>query len=288
VNPSLRGLIHEISACLSEQGVDAPRLNAQVLAAFVLGCSRMDLLLHSERELPAAEAERIRVLAHRRAAGEPLAYIIGQREFFGLEFVVRPGVLIPRPETEGIIEEVRRLFAPDSGLLFADLGTGSGALGVTMGVVFPRAEGLLVDTSDVALRTARENAVRHKVDSRVSVVKGDFMTALFRPRSLGCIVSNPPYIGETELADVEPAVLAWEPRSALVAGVSGLEAYPVLVLRAWEALLPGGHMLLEMGWSQASHLVRILRDVGFCSIRVLRDLAGHDRIVTAVKPGGAT
>ncbi|MFO7596340.1 MAG: peptide chain release factor N(5)-glutamine methyltransferase [Desulfocurvibacter africanus] len=288
MNPSLRGLIHEISACLSEQGVDAPRLSAQVLAAFVLGCTRMDLLLHSERELSAAEVERIRVLARRRARGEPLAYIIGQREFYGLEFIVRPGVLIPRPETEGIVEEVRRLYDPDSCLRFADLGTGSGALGVTMGVVFPRARGLLVDTSDVALRTARENALRHKVDSRVSAVKGDFMSALFRPRSLECIISNPPYIGESDLAEVEPAVLAWEPRSALIAGRSGLEAYPALAVRAWDALLPGGHMLLEMGWSQGSHLVRILRDVGFCSIRVLQDLAGHDRIVAAVKPGGAT
>jgi release factor glutamine methyltransferase len=288
VNPSLRGLIHEISTCFSEQGVDAPRLSAQVLVAFVLGCTRMDLLLHSDRELSAAEVERIRALARRRARGEPLAYITGQREFHGLEFIVRPGVLIPRPETEGIVEEVRRLFEPDACFRFADLGTGSGALGVTMGVVFPRALGLLVDTSDVALRTARENALRHKVDSRVSVVKGDFMSALFRPRSLECIVSNPPYIGESDLSDVEPAVLAWEPRTALIAGRSGLEAYPALAVRAWEALLPGGHMLLEMGWSQGSRLVRILRDAGFCSIRVLRDLAGHDRIVAALKPGGAS
>lgn len=287
MNPTLRGLIREISARLAEQGVDAPRLSAQALAAYVLGCSRMDLLLHPERELSAAEAERIQALASRRARGEPLAYILGRREFYGLEFLVRPGVLIPRPETEGIIEEVRRLFAPDSILRFADLGTGSGALGVTLGVVFPRAEGLLVDVSGVALLTARENALRHKVDSRVSAVKGDFMTSLFRPQSLECIVSNPPYIGEAELADVEPGVLAWEPRAALIAGRSGLEAYPALAMRAWDALRPGGHVLFEMGWSQARHVARILGDMGFCSVRVLRDLAGHERIAAAVKPGSA-
>ncbi len=287
MTPSLRGLVHEVSACLSEQGVDAPRLSAQVLVALVLGCSRMDLLLHSERSLTVVETESIWALVRRRAKGEPLAYITGQREFYGLDFVVRPGVLIPRPETEGIVEEVRRLFAPDVCLRYADLGTGSGALGVTMGVVFPRAQGVLVDTSDVALRTARENVVRHEVDSRVSVVKGDFMTALFRPRSLDCIVSNPPYIGEGELADVEPAVLAWEPRSALIGGESGLELYPALAMRAWEALLPGGHLLFEMGWSQGSRLMRILGDAGFRRIRVLRDLSGHDRIVAAVKPGAS-
>lgn len=280
---SLRGLVNEVAILLAERGADAPRLSAQVLAALALGCSRMDVILSPDREVSEAEAGLVRALAERRASGEPLAYITGVREFHGLEFKVAPGVLIPRPETEGIVEEVRRLFTPEAELRFADLGTGSGALGVALAVAFPRALGALVDTSPGALRVALVNAVRNKVDSRLAVVQSDFMKPPFRPASFDCIVSNPPYIGEAELDQVQPEVLAWEPRQALFAGPSGLEAYPGLAAGAWEALREGGHVVLEMGWKQARLVERILRRTGFSDIRVARDLAGHERIAVATK-----
>ncbi len=285
---TLRDLVGEVAGLLAEAGADAPRLSAQVLAALVLGCPRMDVLLAPRRLVSEAEAERILSLARRRAGGEPLAYITGVREFYGLEFLVCPGVLIPRPETEFIVEEVLRAFAPDEALRFADLGTGSGALGVAIAANLPRARGVLVDTSPAALRVARGNAARNSVDSRLAVVQGDFMASLFRPSSLDLIVSNPPYIGEAELADVEPGVLVWEPRQALVAGPTGLEVYPALAARSWEALRRGGLAFFEMGWKQAREVERILREAGFSDVRSVRDLAGNERIAAGVKGSGAS
>jgi len=287
VSITLRSLIRELQTSLAAHGVDAPRLSAQVLAAHVVGCSRMDVLLDPGRELSASKVETVRTLARRLAAGEPLAYVTGVREFYGLDFSVGPGVLIPRPETETMVEEARRVFTPDAELAFADLGSGSGALGVALAAVFPRARGVLVDQEPRAARASLENALRNGVDSRVLVVQADFMTQLFRPASLDLIVSNPPYIGEAELADVQPQVLAWEPRQALIAGPTGLEVYPELAARAMDALRSGGRLLLETGWTQAQEVGRILRAAGYLEIRIGRDLAGHERTVMAMKrPNG--
>lgn len=285
---TLRALVRDAADLLAKAGADAPRLSVQVLAASVLGCPRLDVLLDLDRVVSEDEAGRILELAQRRAGGEPLAYITGAREFYGLEFLVCPGVLIPRPETEGIVDEALHAFPPDEALRFADMGTGSGALGVAIAANLPRAAGVLVDTSLAALLVARGNAARNGVDSRLAVVQGDFMAPLFRPASLDLIVSNPPYIGESELADVEPDVLAWEPRQALVAGPTGLEAYPALAGLAWEALRAGGLALFEVGWRQAWNVEGILRAAGFPDVRSVRDLAGNERIVAAIKREGAS
>ena len=181
-------------------GVDSPRLSAELLVAHALRCSRMKLNLERDRIPTDEEIEEIERLLVRREAGEPMAYILGEKEFYGLDFQVTPDVLIPRPETEHIIEEVESLFPKDSGVHFADLGTGSGILAVTICVLYPKAVGVAVDTSPAALEVAKSNAVHHGVEGRLSFQHADFTKQLFEPEGFDLVVTNPPYVTEGEFA----------------------------------------------------------------------------------------
>jgi release factor glutamine methyltransferase len=240
--------------------------------AHVLGCGRVGLLTHPERVLSPPECEQFESLLQRRLAYEPMQYILREQEFFGLPFEVTPDVLIPRPETEHLVEAVLRL-EQKSAIL--DVGTGSGAIAVALAHTSPESRVTAVDISAAALEVARRNAERHGVADRVTFLRSDLLASV--EGQFDIIVSNPPYVAEEEV--LEPQVARYEPHSALYAGPTGLEIYNRLLPQAREHLKPGGWLLLEMGFGQSSALTTLLND--WCNVSFIEDLQGIPRVVQA-------
>jgi len=281
--PTVRDILQESEARL--QGVDSPRLSAELLLAEVVGCSRLSLIVDRNRQLSSVELDRVRELVSRRVKGEPIAYILGVKEFYGIDFHVTSDVLIPRPETEHIIEEVEKLYAKDMPFHFADLGTGSGILGVTIAVLFHKSIGVSVDISAEALSVASGNAQQHKVADRLDFIQGDFTTSLFNDSEFDLIVSNPPYVTENEFEAASHEVTSFEPVGALVSGVDGLDHVRAMLEHVSRALKPGGVFLMEIGCGQGRGVKKIMSDQfsEFREVTVKKDLSGHDRVVFAQK-----
>ncbi|MDY7000228.1 MAG: peptide chain release factor N(5)-glutamine methyltransferase, partial [Thermodesulfobacteriota bacterium] len=204
-------------------------------------------------------------------------------EFYGRAFKVAPEVLIPRPETEHLIEEAESLFPGDAHLRFADFGTGSGCLAITLAKLFPNALGIALDISPAALDVAKANAARYDFAGRVRFVLGDFAHPPIADRSLDLVLANPPYVGEEEYEHLSPEVARFEPRAALVPGKTGLEAVSALCPAAAKVLKPGGVLILEIGSSQAARVKDLLFSGPgrFYGAKVKKDLAGLDRVVVA-------
>jgi release factor glutamine methyltransferase len=249
-----------------------PRRDAEILLSHALGCARVDLFAHPERVLSQAEGERFESLLQRRLAFEPMQYILGEQEFFGLLFEVTPDVLIPRPETEHLVEAVLRLKEKS---VILDVGTGSGAIAIALAYRLPESRVTAVDISPAALGVARRNARRHGVDHRITFLESDLLASV--EAEFDVVVSNPPYVAEIEV--LEPQVDRYEPHSALYAGPTGLEIYQRLIPQARKHLRPGGWLLMEMGFGQSDALQHLLRD--WCRVSVLKDLQGIPRIVQA-------
>ncbi len=295
---TVREILAKTEAYLRDKAVDSPRLSAQLLLAKGLDMDRIGLFVNLDRPLKETELAALRPLVARRGKGEPMAYILGEREFFGLAFSVCGDVLIPRPETEQLIEEAQRLFDKETPLAFADLGTGSGCLAVTLAALFPLVTVTALDSSPAALAVASANAAKHGVEDRITFVLGDFsaLPPSRTPANAGeqcgydLIVSNPPYVSHAEFGELSPEVACFEPRCALVPDApeaSGLEAYPAVVAVALRRLNPRGVLAMEIGWKQGPALKDLLesQEFGFEGVTVLKDLAGHDRIVIGRKPG---
>ena len=282
--PTVREILAKSDRYLAERGIDSPRLSAQVLLAKALDLDRLGLILAMDRPLTPDELDAVRPLIARRGRGEPTAYILGEREFYGLDCCVTPATLIPRPETELIIDRARKLF-PDAALTtFADLGTGSGCLAVTLATYFPQAQGLALDVSGEALAIARQNAVRHAVADRLTFLKADFAALPQCPGGYGLIVSNPPYVSAAEYRECSREVRDFEPACALTPGETGLEAVPTVARTASAALAPGGWLLVEIGWKQGPAAAAIMTEAGLAEVAVRRDLAGCDRVVEGCLP----
>jgi len=271
------------TADLSALGVDAPRASAELLAARALGMSRLGLVTHAKDPFEAEAFDVFRALVARRAKGEPVAYLLGEKEFYGLSFHVSPDVLIPRPETELMIDEAQCLFPTDSVLSFADFGTGSGALAVALAHVFPNARGIAIDLSAEALEVARRNARRHKVEERLEFRCADFTRIELAPASLDMVVANPPYVTEAEYAELSREVRDFEPVGALVSPDEGLAHIRGLARVAKTALKPGGTLLCEFGSGQGRAVLDFFRnpDQGFAAPVILRDYSGLDRMLRA-------
>lgn len=279
---TIRSVLAKAEEWLSARAVDGPRLSAQLLLAHALKKDRLALLLDADRPLSEAELAPFRDLVRRRGAGEPVAYILGEWEFYGLPFAVCPDVLVPRPETEGIVDAARAAFPADASLVFADLGTGSGCLAVALADQFPGARGTAVDISEKALAVARANAARNGVAGRVAFLRADFADlAGLEAGTCDLVVSNPPYVTEAEYAGLSREVAGFEPRGALVSGADGLNAVRALLPQARRLLRPGGLLLVEIGYQQGEAARALTEAAGFSEVRVLRDLAGHQRIVKA-------
>jgi release factor glutamine methyltransferase len=256
-----------------------PRRDAQVILAHVLGCDQAALLTHPERFLSPAESDQLESFLTRRAAGEPVQYITGSQEFFGLLFDVTPDVLIPRPETEHLVEAALEHVGREAAARIVDVGTGSGAIAVALAHARPQSCVTAVDLSPAALEVARRNAQRHGVLERVTLLQSNLLAAL-DGADFDVVVSNPPYIAEGEV--LEPQVSDYEPHSALYSGPTGLEVYERLIPQAHKVLRPQGWLLLEIGFGQQSAVEALLR--GWRSVSVIHDLQGIPRVLQGQTP----
>ena len=256
------------------QATDSPRLEAEALAGYVLGVSRTSLLAHPERAVTFSELAEMERLVGQRMAGHPLPYIVGHTEFYGLEFEVTPEVLIPRPETEILVD----LAIERRPRTVVDVGTGSGCIAVAIVVGVPEAQVTGVDTSPAALAVARRNAERHGVGGRVLFVNGDVLSP--RPGPVDLIVSNPPYVAAGERSSLPISVREYEPWSALDGGPDGLKVVRVLLAQAPAVLNQGGALLLEIGSDQAEEAAALARtSLPGAAVRTQPDLAGRDRVL---------
>jgi release factor glutamine methyltransferase len=268
---------------LAAAGVGSPRMNAELLLRFVLGCDRAYLFAHPERELTDKEQARYAEVIERRATGVPAQYITGHQEFWGLDFIVTPAVLIPRPETEHLIETVLSILQNSSGpsRRIVDVGTGSGCIAVALAKELSGAEIDAVDNSSAALEIARANAARHQLDTRITFRQGDLLNG-FPSSHFDLVVSNPPYVGESESDQVQLEVRKFEPRSAVFAGHTGLEIIARLVPQASEALKPGGWLVMEVSGTIVEGTQQLLRE--WNEVKVVNDLQAIPRVVAARKP----
>lgn len=265
---------------LGTKGSESPRLDAEVLLAHVRGCPRIALYTAFDEPVDDSCRARFREVVRRRGDGEPVAYLVGGREFFSLPFAVTPAVLVPRPETEGLVVRALDLARPRAAPRIVDVGTGSGAIAVTLAKHLPAAAVVATDISSEALAVARSNVERHSVSGRVSLVCCDLLEhpALAGPFDL--IVSNPPYVREDEFASLPRDVRDHEPAVALVAGPTGLEVVERLVAAAVGRLAPDGWLLVEIGPATAAGAEACLRAaVGLEPGPTLLDGAGLPRIV---------
>ena len=283
---TVKRVVAWIQSDLARRGSSSPRLEADLLVCHGLGLSRIALYLDPDRPLLPGELTTIRSLVERRRRGEPMAYIRGQREFYGRAFHVSPAVLIPRPDTETLIDEALSLLRGElvEGDVL-DLGTGSGAIALTLAAECPSRSYLATDVSEEALAVARDNAARLEVEDRVTFRAGNLFEALELSARFALIVSNPPYIGSDELATLEPDVRDFEPKLALDAGDDALSFYRQIAQRAPTVLIPGGVLLLEVGHTQAASVAALLADAGFCEVSRVPDLSGVERVVRARQPG---
>jgi len=276
VSTTVGDLLAESAAGLADRAGDGARAEAEILLAHCLGCDRTALWARPETAVPSAVAAACRALARRRAAGEPVAYLVGHRGFWTLELEVTPAVLIPRPETELLVEQVLAAFPADAPVRLVDLGTGSGAIALAVAAERPCWEILATDAAADALAVARRNAARLGL-AAVAFRLGDWTQACRRGERFSVIVSNPPYVaeGDPHLAEGD---LPWEPRAALVAGPDGLDAIRRLVATAPAHLAPGGWLLLEHGADQGAAVRAILAGAGLDAVHTVRDLAGLERV----------
>lgn len=271
---------------LGSRGSDSPRLDAEVLLAHVRGCPRILLYTAFDQVVDDAARSRFRELVKRRGGGEPVAYLVGSKEFFSLDFAVSPAVLVPRPETEGLVVRVldlrkeRAADRPPPRII--DVGTGSGAIAVTLAKQLPAAEIVATDISPTALAVARVNAARHGVEERVTFAECDLLECPEAAGPWDIIVSNPPYVREDEFAALPDSVRLHEPRQALVGGETGVEVIRRLVSQAAQRLAAGGWLLIEIGPSTAALAQDVIASVsGLEPGPTLNDLAGRPRIVQA-------
>jgi release factor glutamine methyltransferase len=267
-----------------ENDVPSPRLNAELLLTFVLGRERAYLYAHPERELTHDEQARYEEVIRERARGCPTQYITGHQEFWGLDLLVSPAVLIPRPETEHVVETVLELVkeyqCENSRLKMVDVGTGSGCIALALASELPQVEIHACDISEEALEMARANAARLGLGSQVLFRKSDLLS-IYENEKFDFVISNPPYVGEIDADKVQRQVREFEPKIAVFSGHEGMDIYRRLVPQAKDALCPGGWFVTEIGYSEEEKVRALLDD--WSSIQVAADLQGIPRVIAARK-----
>ena len=263
---------------LADNSVGSPRRNAELLLMFALSRDRAYLYAHPERELTTDELDRYNKALAERSRGVPSQYITGHQEFWGMDFIVTSAVLIPRPETEHVIEAVLPLAREMATPRIVDVGTGSGCIAAALAKELPRAEIYASDISPDAVEIARTNAVRHQLENRIVFRQADLLDGV-PPGSLDFVVSNPPYVGESEEEQVQLEVRKHEPRNAVFAGTTGVEIIERLLPQAEVALRPGGWLIMEISGSIVVDVTRLLK--GWDELRITNDLQGIPRVVSA-------
>ncbi|MGI5925723.1 MAG: peptide chain release factor N(5)-glutamine methyltransferase [Thermacetogeniaceae bacterium] len=286
-----RELLIKGTEILKKRGINSPRLDAEVLLASAWGRERADLLIFSEDRVPKEVQVVFLDLLKERSKGIPVAYLTGEKEFMSLDFYVNFDVLIPRPETELLVERVLKFLAEldkplkgEEEQLLADVGTGSGAVVVSLAYYNPKVKVLAIDISPQALKTAARNAERHGVKGRVQFLQGDLLTPLLEQGFIGrgtAVAANLPYIPTADLPGL-PLDVQYEPKNALDGGKDGLEHYRRLIPQAGLFLAPGGLLACEIGTGQGPVLAGLLEQEGWNRVEVIKDYAGRERVVTAV------
>jgi release factor glutamine methyltransferase len=307
---SLLAALRDAIAQLEREHVPSAPLAAELLLMHTLGRDRAWLYAHPEHELDAAARDRYFSLIAQRTSGAPTQHLTGHQEFWGLDFEVTPDVLIPRPETEHVIEVALERLGVTSGeatsqrdaaLRIADVGTGSGCIAVALAHELPAARIIATDISAAALEVARRNAARHNVSARIDFIKCNLLDAVFHQSpfapaqdkpatshqspSYDIIASNPPYIGRREAATLPREVREHEPEAALFAGETGTEMYAPLIAQAAMLLKPGAFLVLELGHNSAEHVSRLLDAPVWSDVAVTNDLAGIARVAAARRAG---
>ncbi len=274
--------IHRAVEQLKRAGCDAPRLEAELLLGHELGLSRPQLIARWDQGLSTDQAESYLELVGRRVHREPLAYIVGHKEFFGLEFEVDRNVLIPRPETELLVEraiEMARQIDAGGNVAIADIGTGSGAIAVSLAVSLCKASIYAVDRSAPALAVAARNCHRHGVEDQIRLLQGDLLAVL--PEPVDMIVANLPYVECAELETLAPEVRCFEPAEALEGGADGLDTIRRLLVQVADQARRPKVVLLEIGATQGQAVIGLAKEIlGGAKASLIQDYAGFDRIVT--------
>jgi release factor glutamine methyltransferase len=255
-------------------------MNAELLLMFTLSCDRAYLFAHPERELTSEEESRYETALSERTRGVPAQYITGHQEFWGMDLIVSPAVLIPRPETEHVIETVLELCSADPATRIVDVGTGSGCIALALAKELPGAEIHATDLSTGALEVARANAARHQLNRRIHFHQTDLLAGL--SGQFDIVVSNPPYVGESEEDTVQLEVRKFEPRNAVFAGKTGTEVVARLIPQAKQILRPGGWLIMEFSATIADAVRNLLE--GWQDVRVKPDLQSIPRVAMAQKP----
>ncbi len=273
--------IRNAASLLRDAGVESPQNEARLILAKLMDLSVTRLIAHPETHLPGPTQATYDSMIRERAQHKPLAYILGEWEFYGLTLGITPDVLVPRPETELLVETTTsRLIYPDPHV--ADIGTGSGAIAVAIAANLPSARVIATDISAKALQVARANAEKYNLAERIEFSEGDLLEPLLGSESFDAIVSNPPYVRQSDLENPQPELL-WEPREALDGGTDGLDIYRRLLPGAFELIKETGFTAVEVGMGQAEDVSRIALDAGYSRTEKLTDLAGIERVVVAWK-----
>jgi release factor glutamine methyltransferase len=288
VAANVGGALREAEIRLAQAGIEGARLEATLLLGHVLGHARAQIIAALSDPLSREQLDRYTELVERRAVREPLQYLRGLAPFLDFELEVGPGVLIPRPETELLVERALELWKPAEGRWAVDVGTGSGAIAIALARARPEGLVMAIDQSTTALDTAARNADRLGVRNRIALVRGDFLRALeLGPDDVGLIVSNPPYVADGD--EVDPEVHGHEPRAAWAAGPTGLEAYERIIPEAAALLRPGHWLVLEIGYGQEGAVRRLLDECGgWGEPEVTPDHQGIARVLASARAFGAS
>ena len=276
---TVQSILQWTTGFLQEKGISAPRLESELLLAHARNCQRIHLYADFDAPLSDDERARMREMVKRRATREPLAYITGHREFYGREFEIEQGVLVPRPETESLIDVCLESLPPASEAHICEIGVGSGCISVTLALQRPQLQMTATDISETALSCAVRNVAKYSLDRRVTIQRAN----LFPDTNhlFDGIVSNPPYVTDEELSGLEPEVSVHEPQEALIAGEDGLDCLRAIIGGASGVLKPDGWIVLEMDPSQCGTVTTLLKAEGFTDIKTVQDCFGVDRIVHA-------
>lgn len=277
-NWNIKGLLEWTTQYFSGKGIDSPRLEAEVLLGHVLNQERVYLYANFDSPVNSWERKQFKEVIQRRVQGEPSAYITGFKEFMSLKFHVNPKVLIPRPDTEIMVENILQLSAGQA-LDICDVGTGSGAIAVSVAYYLPEAKVVATDISEEALDTARINAADNGVV--IEFWQGDLLAPLEKHPPFDLITANLPYIPQNEYIVLDQEVKGFEPVKALLAPGDGLDIYRRFVPQAWEKIKPGGYLFIEIAYNQGEKALQMAQ--AFAEAEIIKDMAGRDRILKARK-----
>ena len=283
---TIQKLLNWITEYLSGKGIESPRLSSELLLSYVLSLKRIELYTQFDKQVPKQQLDHLHGLVKRAGLHEPVAYLTGKTEFYSLELEITADCMIPRPETELLVQRAIEFLRTRSGTQFVcDLCTGSGCIAVAIAKNFPDARVTATDISDAALTVAARNIEKHQLKGQVRLLRGDLFEPIIQQLDVtqfDLIVCNPPYVSTAEYENLDKNIKDYEPVSALLAGEDGMDVYRRIIENVGEFLKPGAALILEIGYSQGPAVRELLEQTGtFSEIKIEKDINDNDRIVTA-------